>query len=345
MTGIRRVAGLAAVVAGVAVAGHGAVWWWVTERMQHHVAAAIAAPPQPGWQAAAGPMRRGGWPLAAVVEVAAPALAAPLGPGRVLGGRAERLTLTIALARPRTLVAELSGALRLQLGAVPAMEGTAGVMRAHVPLDPSGDVPVTVEVEGLRATTPAGALSLARLDLALGGRSSAPRGAPALSVTLAARDLVLPGAETWPLGPALSRLGVEMVVTGPMAAGPDIAARAEAWRDGGGVLELRRLELAWGEVTLAGEAFLRLDPRLQPVGQGSARLGGHGAALRALTAAGIMAPRAALAGGAVLGLMARPPPGGGPPVVEAPLALRDGVVSLGPIPLARVPELVWRPPG
>jgi hypothetical protein len=32
-------------------------------------------------------------------------------------------------------------------------------------------------------------------------------------------------------------------------------------------------------------------------------------------------------------------------VVEAPLALRDGVVSLGPIPLARVPELVWRPPG
>lgn len=341
---MRRIAGLVALSAGVAVAGHGAVWWWVTERMQHHAAATLAAPPQPGWQAASGAMRRGGWPLAAVVEVDAPVLTAPLAPGQVLRWQAERLTLTIALTRPRTLVAALSGMQRVQVGAAPPMDGSAGLMRALVPLDPSGDAPVVVEVEGLRAVSPAGALSLARLDLAVGGRRTALRGEPALSVTLAARNLVLPAAGGWPLGPALSRLGVAMVLTGPVSASSDIAVRAEAWRDGGGVLELRQVDLAWGEVTLAGEAFLRLDAQLQPVGQGAARLGGHGAALQALMTAGFLTPRGALAAGGVLGLMARPPAGGAP-VVEAPLTLRDRTLSLGPIPLARVPELVWRPPG
>lgn len=344
MTRLRRIAGLAALAAGIGAAGHGAVWWWVTERIQYQAAAAIAAPPQPGWQAAAGPMRRAGWPWAAVVHIDAPVLSAPLAPGQVLRWQAERLTLTIALARPRTLLAELSGAQLVQAGATPPIDATAAVMRALVPLDPSADVPVTVEVEALRAASLAGAMSLARLDLAVGGRRSAQRGEPALSVVLSARDLVLP-AGGWPLGPAVSRLAGEMVLTGPVPAMPDIATRAEAWRDGGGVLELRRIELAWGEVTLAGESFLRLDGQLQPVGQGSARLGGHGAALRALTAAGIMTPRGALAAGAMLGLMARPPAGGGAPVVEAPLSLRDRTLSLGPIPLARMPELIWRPPG
>lgn len=344
MTGLRRLAGLAALAAGIGVAGHGAVWWWVTERMQHQAAAGIAAPPQPGWQAAAGTMRRGGWPLAAIVRIDAPALAIPMAPGQALRWQAERLTLTIALARPRTLVAELSGAQRVQAGAAPPIDATAAVMRALVPLDPSGDEPVTVQVEGLRAVSLAGTARLARLDLAVGGRRTAQRGEPALSVTLSAHDLELPAGD-WPLGPAVSRLAGEMVLTGPVPATPDLATRAEAWRNGGGVLELRRIALAWGDVTLAGEASLHLDGRLQPAGSGTARLGGHGAALQALTGAGIMTPRGALAAGAMLSLMARPPAGGGPPVVEAPLSLRDRTLSLGPIPMARMPELIWRPPG
>ena len=50
-----------------------------------------------------------------------------------------------------------------------------------------------------------------------------------------------------------------------------------------------------------------------------------------------------MAAGAVLGLMARPQPSG-PPVVEVPLSLQDRTLSLGRIPLLRLPELVWRPP-
>ena len=56
-----------------------------------------------------------------------------------------------------------------------------------------------------------------------------------------------------------------------------------------------------------------------------------------------MPQRSAMAAGAVLALMARPQPSG-PPVVEVPLSLQDRTLSLGRIPLLRLPELVWRPP-
>jgi hypothetical protein len=57
-----------------------------------------------------------------------------------------------------------------------------------------------------------------------------------------------------------------------------------------------------------------------------------------------VAPRTALAVNAVLGLMTTIPADGGAPQVELPLALRDRTVTLGQIPLARMPELVWSAP-
>ena len=58
----------------------------------------------------------------------------------------------------------------------------------------------------------------------------------------------------------------------------------------------------------------------------------------------MLAPRTAMAAGAVLALMARSPAGGGAAVVEAPFSLQNRTLALGRIPLVRVPELVWRLP-
>ncbi|MCC6716566.1 MAG: DUF2125 domain-containing protein [Acetobacteraceae bacterium] len=343
----RRIGLLAGVVVLVAAAAHGALWWWAVTAMEREVAATLAAPPAAGWQASAGPLERGGWPLAATVALPGLAAAGPLGgvPGNILRWHAARMTVSIALLRPRTLVVELSGPQSLQLGPAPPVPVSAGEFRAEVPLEPG--VParaITIDATALTAGPPAGTLGVARLHIAAEQRPAALQGEPALTLAIAAHGIALPSAQAWPLGPTVERFLLDLAVTGPVPRQPDLALRAASWRDGGGAAEVRRLELAWGEVTLTGSATLALDAQLQPMGAATARLAGHAAALRALTASGLLAPRTAMAAGAVLGLMARPPAGGGAAVVEVPFSLQDRTLALGRIPLVRVPELVWHPP-
>lgn len=231
------------------------------------------------------------------------------------------------------------------MGAEPPTPVRAARMRAQVPLEPG--VPtraVTIEVVGLEAGLPGGRFALGQLDITAETRPAAQQGEPAATLGVVARAVELPPVREWPLGPRIERLDFDLVVTGPVPRAQDLAERAEAWRDGGGALELRRLELVWGEVTVAGGATLALDGQLQPMGAATARVGGHSAALRALTASGALTPRSALTAGVVLGLMARPPSAGGAPVVEVPLTLQNRTLSLGRIPLRRLPNLVWRPP-
>lgn len=327
----------------VAVAAHGAIWWWVTGEIEEQVALALAAP-APGWQANAGPPRRGGWPFAARVEAPSLVVLSPGAAEQSLRWQAERLAVALEFARPRTLVLTVEGAQSLQLGTAPPMPVRAALMRAEVPLEPG--VPVrsaTLAVAELAADLPAGRLAIARLDVALDSRPAAQQGERAAGLVATARRVELPPLLPWPLGPVIDSLAWDIAVSGPVPPAADPASRAEAWRDGGGAVTLRKLELAWGEVTLSGGATLALDAQLQPMGTATARLAGHDAALRALVAAGAVPPRTAVAAGAVLALMARPQPAG-PPVVEVPLSLQNRTLSLGRIPLLRLPELVWRPP-
>ena len=343
---LRRI-GLAIVAALlVAAAAHGAIWWWVTGEIEDQLAASLAAP-APGWQASAGPPRRAGWPFAARVEASSLVVLSPGSAQKSLRWQAERLAVSLEFARPRTLVLAVEGAQSLQLGAAAPIPARAALMRAEVKLEPG--VPVrsaTLAVADLTAQLPAGPLAITRLDIAADTRPAAQPGESAATLALAARRIALPPgllpALSGPLGPAIETLAWDLALSGPVPPPADIATRAEAWRDGGGALTLRRLELAWGEVAFNAGATLALDAQLQPMGTGTARLAGHDAALRALSAAGALPQRSAMAAGAVLGLMARPQPSG-PPVVEVPLSLQDRTLSLGRIPLLRLPELVWRP--
>jgi len=343
----RRIASWLGMLLTVAFAAHAAVWWWVSAEIERQVEATMAAPAWPGWQASGGPTRRTGYPWAAAVVIPTPAAETLRGgPGGMsLAWRAERLTVSIALIRPRTLVLDLAGQQALRIGPAPPVPFTATLLRAELPLDPdTSRRALDLAVAGLRAELPEGPLALARLDLAASIHPAARPAEPALTLAADATGIVLPPGHSWPLGPTLDRLGLDLLVTGPVPPQPDLVERAEAWRDGGGNIALRRLDVAWGEVALAGEAALALDPDLQPAGTATSRITGHPAALRALTAAGLVTPRGAMVAGAVLAPLARTPEGGGAPVVEMPFTLRDRTLSLGPIPLLRVPELVWRPP-
>jgi hypothetical protein len=96
--------------------------------------------------------------------------------------------------------------------------------------------------------------------------------------------------------------------------------------------------LKWGPLTLTGDAQLGMDSRLQPAGKGVADVSGAAAALDALVDGGVVQPGMAATAKAVLGAMAQLPGGDS---VRLPFVLRDNTVSVGPIPLARLNDIVW----
>ena len=207
---------------------------------------------------------------------------------------------------------------------------------------------VDIDADHLRAGIPAAdgpaGLVLARLHLHFETKPAAAQGEPALGVNLAAADIALPGGPAWALGPTIASIGLDGMLTGPLPRAPDLTTRATGWRNGGGTLELRRVAVEWGPLDLSASATLALDDRMQPMGAGTARIVGEAETLDALAAANAIAPRAALAAKAVLGLMAHAPPDGGPPQVDVPLTLQNRALSVGRIPLLRLPELFWPEP-
>ena len=133
-------------------------------------------------------------------------------------------------------------------------------------------------------------------------------------------------------------------LNGPVPRMPGLARRAAAWRDGGGTLELQHVAVGWGPLALTGSATLALDPKLQPMGAGNARIVGYAQSLDALGASGAIPPRAAFAAKALAGLIAATPENGGPSEIDVPLTLQDRTLAIRQFPLARVPSLAW-PPG
>jgi hypothetical protein len=60
-----------------------------------------------------------------------------------------------------------------------------------------------------------------------------------------------------------------------------------------------------------------------------------------LAEAGVIPQRSATTAGAVLGMVARAPQGGGPPRVEVPVGISDGTITLASIPLLRLRPIIW----
>ncbi len=247
---------------------------------------------------------------------------------------------------PGTLQLRAEGPQRLRLGALPVFAGTAASMVALLPLQQ--DQPprqVSFTAHDLRLGTPGAppsamlTVGLVQFDGAI--TPDATSGQPALSYRLSTEAINLPEDRRWALGSRLSSLSVEGAVTGPMPLQTSLAARAAAWRDGGGTLTVEHMAMGWGPLGASGGATLALDARLQPMGTGHMRLIGFAESLDALASDHVMTPGAAIAAKAVLSLLATTPEGGGPPEVEVPLTLQDRTLSMRQVPLLKLPEVIW----
>lgn len=314
-------------------------WRWAVGRLQGAVEGWAAARRAEGWTVAFGAPAWGGWPVAATLTLPSVTLSsAPALPDGI-AWNAGRITLRAGLFRPGELTVAPGGKQRLWMGGLPPVGVEAAGLRMDLVLHPGQPVrEVSIRGHGLRITLPGQGNAVLRV-----GRVQAHLGSdPVPRLSLVAENIGLPPIRHWALGPTVRHVAVQAALTGRLPDAGPLAARAAAWRESGGAVQVPAFTLDWGSLGAQGELRLGLDAALQPEGKGSVRLSGFGAALDALAGAGTISTGMARAAGAVLGLLAQHPKDGGPATVDLPLVLRDGRISLGPdIPLAAVPRLHW----
>jgi hypothetical protein len=338
---LRRTAGLllALAVLGLGLGAHGLAWRWATEALAVGFADWAALRRVQGWTVDHGAPGRAGWPFAAEIILPGLRIGARDESGRAWRLDAARAALRLAPPRPDRLQIRLDGPHRMVIGAV-EVPFTATRLEALVSLD-AGGPPRAAEllVEGLGAETPDGLLVAGRalVSVTVGVE-------PAFRVTVAAERVSLPERARVPavaaFGQEIDRLALDAAMSGPPVQGFGAAAW-RAWRDAGGLLEVRGAALRWGPLDGEARLTLWLDAALQPAGDGMLRLTDPAAALAALEAAGLVASGQARAARGVLPLLARAPAQGGAPEVQVPVALSEGRISAARIPLIRLAPLAW----
>ncbi len=305
-----------------------AAWLWLTRRMAADAAAWKAARVAEGYVVDCLSPVRGGWPLRAEVTVPNLSLATSAAPASVRW-QADRVVLRYSLLHPTVLLIALEGQQHVRFGAAAPVDVTARQLGVLVTLGHAGHAVVTVEGRDVVLPLPAGPLEVGRLSAQFDGMGG----------TVAARAVRSPGV-TLPLGGVIDSVGLTAHSSVPVLPGRDLVQMAAAWRDAGGHLTVDHAALRWGALNAEGSALFSLDPVLQPRGSARLRLSGFTAASDSLARAGALARNQAMVANTVLSLMARAEPGGAT-TVAVPLTLDDGQLTMGAIPLARVPAVAW----
>ena len=337
----------------VAILGYVVFWFTVAGVAEKQVRAWIQTQAAQGVTVTHGALATGGFPFRVDVRIDTPAAAWPggtwRGPALMLsaapwdwrrlnwradgvhtvtwtgrGGEARKATLT---ARHLEGWGEASG------GGLPRVEAWMTEGALEISGGKAGDGPggpITARGVLLHILPPGS------------GETDGGGDAPRLPLSLDAKGVILPPGLGTALGDTVDRLALEMSLNGPVGTGP-WPEPALAWRDAGGVLEVKQLGIVHGPLNLTGEGTLAIDHAGQPEGAFTARVTGFAETVEALRKAGIVENRAADAVQVILGLLSRGPVGG-PRTLDVPMTLQDHTFSLGAVKLLRLKPVDWFTP-
>ncbi len=319
------------------------LWVWATHALAGGLDRWSTQLRAQGWSVEDGGRTPGGWPFAATLAVTDARIAG--GEQAVPGGiawRAGRVVLSVSLADPATLSIAPEAQQFLRVSHTPPIIFHADLMEARLPLlggaSQRADVLAESITGGIFGSHHPQDVRVDRLSVHLQA-TPRPSGGLDAAITLRADQVGLPDIGRWPLGAVMGAVGATVQLYSPrLQDHAPVPQEAAAWQAGAGSVTVRDALLKWGPLTLTGEAQLGLDLRLQPAGRGTANVNGAAAALDALVDGGVVQPGMAATAKAVLGAMAQLPGGD---AVRLPFVLRDNTVSVGPIPLARLNDIVW----
>ncbi|MBV8400073.1 MAG: DUF2125 domain-containing protein, partial [Acetobacteraceae bacterium] len=140
------------------IAGHWLYWRSVERHLAVGFEVWAAELRTEGWAVTAGPLARGGWPLAATLAL--PQLSLEGGESDIPGGfswGAEHVVLRVALLRPAALSITAEGRQHVRVGELPDLPYTAEGLEAAVPLGPiAAPHPADLLARNVRAAIPSG---------------------------------------------------------------------------------------------------------------------------------------------------------------------------------------------
>jgi hypothetical protein len=321
----------------------GLLWVWATHALSAGLDQWGAQLRAQGWTVQDGGRTAGGWPFAASLAVTDAKIEG--GEEAVPGGvswRATRVVLSVSLLSPATLSVAPEEQQFLRVSQTLPIIFHADRMEAQLPLlgGPARQADLWAQgiTGGISGSHHPQDVRMDWLRMHVKTRPGKADGLMA-SLTVRAAQIGLPDIGRWPLGAVVSAVGASVDLYSPkLREHAPAPVEAAAWHAGGGSLALTDSLLKWGPLTLTGAAQLGLDDRLQPSGKGTVDVTGAAAALDALVGGGVLQPGLAATAKAVLGAMAQLPGGD---AVRLPLVLRDSTLSVGPIPLARLNDIVW----
>ena len=307
----------------------GLAWWLATDRIASELAAWRQARMAEGAVVLAGPVTRGGWPFKAELILPAVTLATDTpGAPDALAWQAGQVRLVYAPWRPATLDVLVDGAQTVRIGSAAPVTLAADPLDVQIPLDRSG------QAEGIAINARAVSVPLAGGAVQIDSLSVRLRQADAF---ISATAATLPG-HSLPFGGVVRSLDLHARFTGALPPLRDLSTALAAWRDGGHRLLIDGLALSWGPLDVRGNASLGLDAALQPVGTASIQLTGYAEVIDALARSGAITRNDARVATTLLSLVSRPG-AGDVSQADLPLTLKDRTLSVGAIPLLRLPAL------
>ncbi len=159
------------------------------------------------------------------------------------------------------------------------------------------------------------------------------------SLALDAIDITSGQALLQRLGGTIDRITAAADLKGAWTTGP-LERQLDAWRLGGGTLEMRDTRLDWGGLTVDAAGTFSLDEELRPLGAMTATFLGLSDFIDRLQAAEIIRPRDAAAAKVSINLLGERTEAGR---IRIPVTAQFGRLSVGPIALGDllpVPELL-----
>ncbi|MBL6928584.1 MAG: DUF2125 domain-containing protein [Rhodospirillales bacterium] len=287
----------------------------------------------------------GGFPFSLQMTVDGPTIAAPKSSAR-WGWEGEKVRASMRLWRPDRVTINAPGNHAFVFainGGIQHFRGFAEQLNAALTLGDRSPMPLEANIAGLTLdsvqTGDIWRVGQARINVLAPQASAEKSNVPTLDVRFRMGDFSVPARLELPLGADVERLEISAELMGAIAGGP-LEEALSGWRDDGGVIEVQRFSLAYGPVSLTADGTMALDRALQPIGSFTARIEGFFEAVDALRTRGIIKARDAITAKMVLGVMARRS-GNGRAGLNIPLTVQQRQLFAGPVPLAKIPEIIW----
>lgn len=321
------------------------LWYFAAGQLRDAAMAWIEARRQEGVSVQFERLDIGGFPFSLRLAVAKPAIALPKA-ADPWGWQGEGLTASL---RPWNF-----GHVTLRAPGQHAVMWTAGG-KPHTALGQVDGLNAALDLDGGRVTALkielagaafAGEAPLSRLTVGRGTieadlrpTADATDRTPVADLRLALGDVGTPPEWALPLGAAIASADLGATVLGRLTPGA-LAETLGQWRDDGGTVEVRRLGLAYGPLSLSADGTLALDAALQPIGAFTARADGFFETIDALRAHGVIRSRDAITAKLVLGALAKRGDGGSASLTLS-LTLQERRLYVGPVPLIEIPSIPW----